>query len=60
MDDDEFVPESKSARKRQMHALQVLGEQLVSLSTAQLAKLNIDHPRLIEAVELAQRISHHS
>ena len=32
MDDDEFVPESKSARKRQMHALQVLGEQLVSLS----------------------------
>lgn len=60
MDDDEFVPESKSARKRQMHALQVLGEQLVSLSTTQLAKLNIDHPRLIEAVELAQRITHHS
>jgi ribosome-associated protein len=60
MDDDEFVPESKSARKRQMHALQVLGEQLVSLSAAQLAKLNIDNLRLMEAVELAQRISHHS
>ena len=58
-DDDNFV-ESKSARKRQMHALQNLGEQLVELSASQLQKLNLDNEALIEAVQLAQRISHHS
>ena len=55
-EDDDGVIESKSARKRQMHALQNLGEQLVELSAAQLAKLNIDNEALIEAVQLAQRI----
>ena len=59
-DDDDGLIESKSARKRQMHALQSLGEQLVDLSAAQLAKLNIDNEALIEAVQLAQRISHRS
>ena len=59
-EDDEGLIESKSARKRQMHALQNLGEQLVDLSAAQLAKLNIDNEVLIEAVQLAQRISHRS
>ena len=59
-DDDDGLIESKSARKRQMHALQSLGEQLVDLSAAQLAKLNIDNEALIEAVRLAQRISHRS
>ena len=58
-DDDDFI-ESKSARKRQMHALQSLGEQLVNLSPAQLEKLNIQNEALIEAVLLAQRISHRS
>ena len=58
--DDEIAPESKSARKRQMHALQDLGEQLVSLSPAQLAKLDIDNETLIDSVLLAQRISHRS
>ena len=53
-DDDDSLLESKSARKRQMHALQNLGEQLVDLSAAQLAKLNIDNEALIEAVQLAQ------
>jgi ribosome-associated protein len=59
-DDDDGLIESKSARKRQMHALQNLGEQLVDLSASQLAKLNIDNEPLIEAVQLAQQISHHS
>ena len=59
-DDDDALVESKSARKRQMHALQHLGEQLVELSAAQLQKLNIDNESLIEAVQLAQRISHRS
>lgn len=58
-DSDEFI-ESKSARKRQMHALQRLGEQLVELTPAQLQKLNIQNESLIEAVQLAQRISHRS
>ena len=59
-DDEQLLPESKSARKRQMHALQNLGEQLVALTSAQLAKLNLDNEALLEAVSLAQRINHHS
>ena len=59
-DDDDGLIESKSSRKRQMHALQNLGEQLVDLSAAQLAKLTIDNEALIEAVKLAQRISQRS
>ena len=58
-EDDELLPESKSARKRQMHALQILGEQLVALTAPQLAKLELDEA-LLEAVTLAQRINHHS
>ena len=59
-DEAELATESKSARKLQMHALQNLGEQLVNLTSAQLAKLNLKNEALVEAVELAQRISHHS
>ena len=59
-DDDDGLIESKRVRKRQMLALQSLGEQLVDLSAAQLARLNIDNEALIEAVQLAQRISHRS
>ena len=59
-DDDSSLIESKSARKRKMLTLQNLGEQLVDLSAAQLQRLNIDNEPLIEAVQLAQRISHHS
>lgn len=57
---DELLAESKSARKRQMHALQNLGEQLVALTASQLAKLDLDNEALLEAVRLAQRINHHS
>ena len=49
-DDDDVLPESKSARKRQMHALQDLGERLVALTSTQLAKLNLDNEALLEAV----------
>ena len=42
-DDDDNFFQSKSARKRQMHALQNLGEQLVELSASQLQKLNLDN-----------------
>ena len=59
-DNDDGLIESKSARKRQMHALQKLGQQLIDLSAAQLQKLDIDNEPLIEAVQLAQRISQRS
>ena len=60
LDNDAGAIQSKSARKRQMHALQNLGKQLVDLSAAQLQRLNLDNEPLIEAVQLAQRISHRS
>lgn len=59
-DNEELLTESKSARKRQMHALQSLGEQLVALTPTQLAKLDLDDEALLEAVTLAQRINHNS
>lgn len=59
-DEDTLAPESKSARKRQMLALQNLGEQLVNLSATQLARLDLNNEVLQEAVELAQRIKHRS
>jgi len=43
-----------------MHALQNLGEALVGLTSTQLAKLDLDNEPLLEAIELAQRINHHS
>lgn len=48
---------SKSERKRQMHALQDLGERLVALPAAELAKIPIDDERLRDAVETARRIT---
>src|SRR6056300_499880 len=47
---------SKSERKRQMHALQQLGERLVALSQAELDAINIEDERLREAVDQARRI----
>ena len=41
---------SKSERKRQMHALQEMGERLVSLPQADLDRIQIDDERLREAV----------
>ena len=49
-------PPSKSERKRQMHALQALGEQLVALSGEQLARLDLPDD-LREAVEFAHRVT---
>src|SRR5215510_12634169 len=49
---------SKSQRKRDAHALQTLGIQLVALSAAQLARLNLPET-LHEAVLAAQRMRSH-
>src|SRR5215470_14051043 len=49
---------SKTQRKRDAHALQVLGGQLVALSTTQLVRLELPEP-LHEAVLAAQRMRAH-
>ena len=49
---------SKSQRKRDAHALQALGVQLVVLSTVQLARLDLPET-LHEAVLAVQRIRSH-
>jgi len=49
---------SKSQRKRDAHALQALGVQLVALSTAQLVRLDLPEA-LHEAVVAAQRMRSH-
>ena len=49
---------SKSQRKRDAHALQTLGIQLVALSAAQLARLDLPET-LHEAVLAAQRMRAH-
>lgn len=53
-DDDDFVDvPSKSSRKREMHALQALGEELVALSGEQLTRLAL--PDVLDtAVRAAQ------
>ena len=48
----------KTQRKRDAHALQVLGVQLVALSTAQLARLDLPES-LHEAVVTAQQMRSH-
>ena len=55
---DAPLPPSKSQRKRDAHALQALGVQLVSLSAAQLARLDLPET-LHEAVGAAQRMRAH-
>jgi ribosome-associated protein len=52
---DAPLPPSKSQRKRDAHALQALGVQLVALSAAQLARLALPEA-LHEAVVAAQRM----
>ena len=49
---------SKTQRKRDAHALQALGAQLVALSVAQLARLELPEA-LHEAVVAAQRMRAH-
>jgi ribosome-associated protein len=53
--DDDDGP-SKSQRKRDSHALQALGEQLVSLSPDRLKRMDIPGA-LLDAIALAQRIT---
>ncbi len=50
------APKSKSQRKREMHALQALGEELVSLSPEQFKKFNDLPETLHDAVVEARRI----
>ena len=53
-DEDEFLePPSKSSRKREMQALQDLGEQLVALSPERLKKVPLPET-LYEAIRAAQ------
>ncbi|TNE76573.1 MAG: DUF615 domain-containing protein [Gammaproteobacteria bacterium] len=52
---DEEQPKSKSALKREMSALQKLGEELVELPSAKLAKVPMPE-ELEEAVTLARRL----
>lgn len=53
-----FDEPSKSQRKRQMHALQELGEQLVALSVERLRKVPMPEA-LFDAVRDAQRFTSH-
>jgi ribosome-associated protein len=53
-----FEKPSKSALKREMTELQVLGAELVGLSRDQLRKLDLPEP-LLEAVRDAQRFTQH-
>ena len=55
-EDDEFTEPSKSELKRQMTALQEIGESLISLSDKQLAKIPIEDERLVLAIAETKRI----
>ncbi len=55
---DAAAPPSKTRRKHEMHALQDLGEQLVSLDPARLRTLALPE-RLHDAVLLARTITRH-
>jgi ribosome-associated protein len=55
---DTLLPPSKTQRKRDAHALQALGVQLVALSAVQLARLDLPET-LHEAVLAAQRMRAH-
>lgn len=55
-EEDEIERPSKTALKKEMEALQKIGEQLVKLSNNELAKIAIEDPTLIEAISTARRI----
>jgi ribosome-associated protein len=54
-DDEEDLGPSKSARKREAHALQKLGQQLIGLRDAELAQLPLPEV-LLEAIHEARRL----
>lgn len=51
---------SKSERKRQMHALQALGETLVGLSEKQLSRVPIEDEHLVETIRECRAIRSNS
>ena len=55
---DADLPPSKSQRKRDMHALQALGGELVRLTRDQLQRIELPDD-LREAVEFAHRVTSH-
>lgn len=59
-EDDEDFPlyESKTQRKKEMTALQDLGETLLELVPSQIAKIPLD-PKLAEAIAFARTITSH-
>lgn len=56
--DEEIIYVSKSEMKRDMLALQALGEALVKLSDGELATIPIEDEALAEAIRTARRIKH--
>tara|TARA_R110002110_G_scaffold91264_2_gene237638 strand:+ start:262644 stop:263183 length:540 start_codon:yes stop_codon:yes gene_type:complete len=59
VDDNDLAP-SKSARKREMTALQALGESLVALPEKELERIPILDDRLVLAISEARQIRTHS
>lgn len=58
MNQPEFEKPSKSQRKRDMIALQKIGETLVALPTTQLAKIPLEE-KLLEAILVAKTLKSH-
>jgi ribosome-associated protein len=56
--DEEAAPPSKSQRKRDMHALQALGGELVRLRRDQLQRIELPE-ELREAIDFAHRVTSH-
>jgi len=59
-EEEEYSGPSKSALKRQMTALQKLGEQLVALSDRELARIPVHDEALLKAIAETQRIRSNS
>ena len=57
-DEEEIIYVSKSEMKRDMLALQKMGEAIVKLSDGQFASIPIEDPILAEAIHTARRIKH--
>lgn len=57
-DDTEAIEPSKTQRKKDMHALQAIGEQLVKLDLKKLAELNLSEI-LVDAIALARPMQKH-
>ena len=57
-DDTEAIEPSKTQRKKDMHALQAIGEQLVELDTKKLAEFDLPEI-LVDAITLARPMQKH-